>query len=276
MTKGANGDSPEGSTVRVRAVRPDRDACEIRFPKLAGYRVELPNDRLKAEFTPDHVLELTPELVGAAGATQADSATVRAVLNPYDPIGTTAAVDFHTSRTLRHRTDPRRCHINWAILDSNWEGRFCQVVERHPKVLRYVKNHRLGFTVPYTQGPETRTYVPDFIVAVDDGRGPDDPLNLVVEIKGFRGEDAKDKKLTMESRWVPAVNNLGTSGRWAFAEFRDASEMRKDFDDILEIHLDHVIRYHRGDPVAVAAVALIRAGGSDPNAQAGPRKRPWG
>ena len=274
MTKGANGDSPGGSTVRVRAVRPDRDACEIQFPKLAGYRVELPNDRFEAEFTPDHVL-LTPELVGATEVTQAED-TVRAILNPYDPIGTTADVDFHTSKTLRHRTDPHRCHINWAILDSNWEARFCQVVERHPKVLRYVKNHRLGLTVPYTQGPETRTYVPDFIVSVDDGRGSDDPLNLMVEIKGFRSEDAKDKKLAMESLWVPAVNNLGTFGRWAFAEFRDIFSMGSDFNSVIRNRFDHLIRVAQGDAQAIAAEALIRAGGSDPNAQAGPRKRPWG
>ena len=260
----------------MRAVRPDRDACEIRFPQLAGYGVESPNDGLKAEFTPDHALEPTPEPVGATEVTQVGSGKVRAVLNPYDPIGTTADVDFHTSKTQRHRTDPRRCHINWAILDSSWEGRFCQVVERHPKVLRYVKNHRLGFTVPYTQGPETRTYVPDFIVVIDDGRGPDDPLNLVVEIKGFCGEDAKDKKLTMESLWVPAVNTLGAFGRWAFAEFRDAFSMGSDLNSAIENRFNHVIRVVLGDPDAMAAEALIRAGGSDPNAQAGPRKRPWG
>ena len=267
---------PPLETVRVRAVRPDRDVCEIRLPKLAGYRVEFPNDRLKTEFTPDHVLEPTPERVGVTEVTQADSGTVRAVLNPYDPIGTTADVDFHTSKTQRHHTDPRRCHINWAILDSSWEGKFCQVVERHPKVLSYVKNHRLGFTVPYTQGPETRTYVPDFIVVIDDGRGPDNPLNLVVEIKGFRGEDGKDKKLTMESRWVPAVNNLGAFGRWAFAEFREVFSMGPDLNTVIRNRFHHVIRVALGDPEAMAAEALIRAGGSDPNAQAGPRKRPWG
>ena len=38
-----------------------------------------------------------------------------------------------------------------------------------------------------------RTYIPDFIVQIDDGQ--EDPLNLVVEIKGYRGEDAKDKKI---------------------------------------------------------------------------------
>ena len=54
---------------------------------------------------------------------------------------------------------------------------------------------------------------------MDDGHGEDDPLNLVVEIKGYRNEDAKAKKLTMDTYWVPGVNGLGRYGRWAFAEF---------------------------------------------------------
>jgi type III restriction enzyme len=51
-------------TVRVEAVRTDRDALEIRFPRVAGYRVELPETQLTAKFTADSALELTPELVG--------------------------------------------------------------------------------------------------------------------------------------------------------------------------------------------------------------------
>jgi type III restriction enzyme len=58
--------------------------------------------------------------------------------------------------------------------------------------MAYVKNHNLGFDVPYRYGSENRIYRPDFIVLVDDGH--EDPLHLVVEIKGYRGEDAKDKK----------------------------------------------------------------------------------
>ena len=50
----------------------------------------------------------------------------------------------------------------------------------------------------------------------DDGRGEDDLLNLVVEIKGYRGEDAKEKADTMNKYWVPGVNALGTYGRWDF------------------------------------------------------------
>ena len=39
---------------------------------------------------------------------------------------------------------------------------------------------------------------------------PDDLLHLVVEIKGYRREDAKEKKSTMDTYWVPGVNHLGT------------------------------------------------------------------
>ena len=51
---------PPRETVLVRAITPERDACEIRFPRVAGYRVELPEERLTARFNDDSTLELTP------------------------------------------------------------------------------------------------------------------------------------------------------------------------------------------------------------------------
>jgi type III restriction enzyme len=156
---------------------------------------------------------------------------IRAVLDSYNPVGSTAHVRFNTSRELRWQTDSGRCHINWVILDSDWEAEFCRVAENHPRVRAYVKNHNLGLEVPYLYGSEARKYLPDFIVLVEDGHGEDDLLRLVVEIKGYRREDAKDKKLTMETYWIPGVNNLGTHGRWAFAEFRDVYEMEADFKE---------------------------------------------
>ena len=95
-------------------------------------------------------------------------------------------------------------------------------------------NQGLGFTVPYRMGGESRPYVPDFIVRVDDGHGADDPLNLVVEVKGYRREDAKVKKQTMENYWVPAVNRLVDQGRWAFVELKDVYTMRGDVDGAVE------------------------------------------
>ncbi|MBX7253130.1 MAG: DEAD/DEAH box helicase family protein, partial [Candidatus Promineofilum sp.] len=50
--------------IHVQAVRPHRDHLEIAFPRVAGYRVELPPARLSARFNADSTLELNPLLVG--------------------------------------------------------------------------------------------------------------------------------------------------------------------------------------------------------------------
>ncbi len=323
-------------TIHVKAMQPERDSLEIRFPRVAGYRVELQEDRLTAEFNADSMLELTPDLVGATETQNAgiigekvdlnlvhtgdvrpsqvlyeltsymvlnkwrDSAgdlqpqlfgqlkriarqwldgylvckgntypaqlkykmladmaceritagitrsligerSIEVVLDPYNSTGSTANVNFNTSKTERWQTDARRCHINWAILDSDWEGEFCRVAESHPQVKAYVKNHNLGLEVPYRYGSVMRKYIPDFIVNIDDGHGDDDLLHLIVEIKGYRGEDAKEKKTTMDTYWVPGVNNHGQYGRWAFAEFTDVYAMQTDFEQKVESEFNKMI-----------------------------------
>ena len=54
--------SPKPST-RVNAVK-ERAGLEIIFPRVAGYRVDLPDERLTANFTEDSKYVLTPEDVG--------------------------------------------------------------------------------------------------------------------------------------------------------------------------------------------------------------------
>jgi type III restriction enzyme len=329
---------PPRTTTQVRAVRPDRDALEIRFPRVEGYRVELPEERLTADFNSDSILELSPDLVGPSitrnsgiigegvdlslehlhdtrpstivfcltqrllytkwrdpgeepklhlfgqlkritkqwldtclvckGGTYpaqlmyqelADMACnritaaitrrflgerpIKALLDPYNPTGSTQHVRFNTSRTDLWETSgpPPKNHINWVALDSDWEAEFCRVAESHPRVVAYTKNHNLGLEVPYRYGSETRKYLPDFIVVADDGYGADDPLHLVVEIKGYRREDAKEKKATMDTYWVPGVNHLGSYGRWAFAEFTEAYQIDADFKAKVESEFNKMI-----------------------------------
>jgi type III restriction enzyme len=113
------------------------------------------------------------------------------------------------------------------------------VVERHPRVRAYVKNHALGFEVPYRFGASARRYRPDFILLVDDGQG--DPLQLVVEIKGQRGEDDKEKARVLRERWIPAVNNHGGYGRWAAAEFTAPFEMESDLEATIEREVSRIV-----------------------------------
>jgi len=92
--------------------------------------------------------------------------------------------------------------------------------------------------VPYRLGSEARRYWPDFVLRV--GGNGQEPVNLIVEIKGYRGEDAKDKKNTMDSYWIPGVNNLGSFGTWAFAEFTNIYEVETEFAKTVEQALTSV------------------------------------
>jgi type III restriction enzyme len=180
-------------------------------------------------------------IADAITAAHMDERPVKAVLDAYNPAGSTNHVRFTTSKTDRWQTSSERCHVNWAILDSDWEGEFCRVVESHPRVRAYVKNQNLGLEVPYRWHQEMRRYLPDFVMRIEDGHGEDDLLNLIVEIKGYRGEDAREKKNTMDTYWIPGVNHLGTWGRWAFAEFRDVYGLEPGLDEKIAAEFGRVM-----------------------------------
>jgi len=331
--------TPPVEVTTVKALHPERDHLEIRYPRVQGYRVELPGTQLQATFSTDHHLKLTPEIVGPTrtdnagiigeaielgiqhldnvrqatlvmaltkhlllhhwreqgknapvalfgqlqrivrqwlhecltcqgstypaqllyaelthlacqrithGITEAERAKghhIKAILDAYNPSGSTQHVRFTTSRPpekLWHTAGlaggPKN-PVNWVILDSTWEAEFCRVAETHPKVLAYTKNHNLGLEVPYRLGTTCHVYLPDFIVLLDDGHGPDNPLHLIVEIKGYRGQDAQAKAATMHSYWIPGVNHLGTHGRWAFVELTDINTMQESFAQAVEAAL---------------------------------------
>ena len=170
-----------------------------------------------------------------------ESRPVQAVLDPYNPFGSTIHVRFNTSKKTRWETAAARCHVNWVVFDSDWEAEFCRVAEAHPRVRAYVKNHGLGLEVPYRFQAESRTYVPDFIVLVDDGHGDNDLLHLVVEIKGYRREDAKEKKDTMRTYWVPGVNGLRAFGGWNFVEFGEVYAMQAEFAAKVEAEFARIV-----------------------------------
>ena len=149
------------------------------------------------------------------------------MLDPYNPEGSTAAVNFTTSKADRWQPRPDRSHVNWIVLDSGWEAQLAQAIEDHPRVAAYAKNHNLGLEIPYLREGEPRHYRPDYLVRLDDG------TTLVLEVKGFRGHDAAIKAATTRDKWIPAVNRLGRFGRWAFAELRDPFTMADELDRLI-------------------------------------------
>ena len=161
-----------------------------------------------------------------------DKDKIEVVMDPYNPKGSTAYVNFYTKKAV-YRPDSHKCHLNLLSYDSEWEAEFCRVAEKHPKVISFVKNQGLGFKAPYKTGWNTHNYYPDFILKIDDGKM--DLLHLVVEIKGYRNENAKEKADTMRSYWLRGVNALGKYGRWDFVEFKEGvHDIKPDFNQYME------------------------------------------
>ena len=92
------------------------------------------------------------------------------------------------------------------------------------EVIAYVKNHNLGFTIPYiNHNGESRHYVPDFIVRIKSGESgsTDESVNLILEVSGLPREDKVQKINTIKNMWLPAVNGCGEFGKWTFLEITD-------------------------------------------------------
>jgi type III restriction enzyme len=240
---------PPRETVQVKAIRPDRDALEITFPRVEGYRVELPEERLTASFNDDSVLILSPDLVGPSitrnsgiigegvdmslkhlgdmrpstlvfqvtqrllytkwrdpgeepklhlfgqlkritkewldtclvckGETYpallmyqelADMACnkitaaitrqflgerpIKALLDPYNPTGSTRHVRFNTSKTDRWETSAERCHVNWVGARQRLGGRILPRCRGAPQGarLRQEPQPRPGSALPLRLG----------------------------------------------------------------------------------------------------------------------------
>jgi hypothetical protein len=74
---------------------------------------------------------------------------------------------------------------------------------------------------------EEHQYHPDFVAALDDGRGHLDLLNLIIEVTGEKKKEKAAKVMTARTLWIPAVNNHGAFGRWEFLEVTDPYEVLK-------------------------------------------------
>lgn len=172
----------------------------------------------------EFALEASEKIWQAIVASAPGDKTLKPILRPYDPIGTTSSVSFDTIRPV-YVTSPNKCHVSHVVLDSDWEGKLAEVLEEMNEVECYVKNYGLGFAVPYTWEGEERHYLPDFIVRYDDGNG--DLLNLIVEVSGEKHKDKAIKVASAQNLWVPAVNNQREFGRWALIEIVDPWDARR-------------------------------------------------
>ncbi|HWC48159.1 MAG TPA: DEAD/DEAH box helicase family protein [Solirubrobacterales bacterium] len=308
--------------VEVRAL-PERDELAIEFPKLDGYRIELPDRELHAEFDSDSRMNLDQEglalwvehsgLIGEreqvdleeirrarpqavafalareliqrqfsaqSGATRpwlfprlaqiagewldqcvttdpdvtkgylllaqprAEAAEkiyraiarygeerdgpqlVLPIIRAFDQEGSTRDVSFLTRKVVMD-PPPLKSHLNHVVLDgprgNTWEEGLAQHLEKDERVVAYVKNERLGFTIPYVHKGRSHDYIPDFLVRLRPRAEDDEVRTLIVEVSGSQKSPGptKAKAETARDQWCAAVNNWGEYGRWGYVEVHD-------------------------------------------------------
>jgi len=321
------------SAVEVKAL-PGRWDLAIRFPKLDGYRVELPDETLHADFDEDSRMHLDqatvalwvknqgvigvaaevdlddirnartqriafaiaktliereeffaalggaqrpwlfPQLVditrqwldqcvttemgvtkghllltqaGARAAEKVFSSIIRypgtrqpvlmPIIRRFDSSGSTDDVQFITRKVVMD-PPPVKSHLNHVVLDglrgNSWEEGIAQALENNPHVKSYVKNERLGFTIPYVHQGRTHEYVPDFLVRLVTE--PDDVERiLIIEVSGSRKSPGPTaaKADTARNQWCAAVNNWGEFGRWGYIEVHNPADAGPLLEDAI-------------------------------------------
>jgi type III restriction enzyme len=304
---------------------PSRWELAIRFPKLDGYRVELPDEPLQADFTEESKLHLDektvalwvenrgivgeseevdlddiraartqrvafaiaktlvqreeffaalsgaerpwlfPQLVeicarwlekcvtaekgittgylllaeaGAVAAERVFQSIVRypgsrapvlmPIIRRFDPLGTTDDVRFMTRKVVMD-PPPQKSHLNHVVLDgprgNRWEEALAKLLEDDERVRSYVKNERVGFTIPYVHEGRSHEYVPDFLLSLVP-RSDEIERTLILEVSGGLKSPGptKAKAETARNQWCAAVNNWGECGRWGYVEIKNPAD----------------------------------------------------
>jgi len=309
---------------------PERKESEISFPRVAGYRLELPDEPLYAEFSERSRLTLTTEIPtevevgGLIGDSQthtlakyqamraqevaysladkvlslfdagrdprpwyfpqvlaitkrwmsqcvtyqpgtfpglllmaqyADDAvrrirnsltwqkgdrrpTIVPLFRQGDRTGSTSGVDFVTTKEVFPTGE--KCHVNYVVLDgiggNLWEKSVAEILESMSPVAAYVKNDRLGFTIPYAMAGRSHEYIPDFLVRLKP-REEDDPVRtLIVEVSGTlkKAEPTKEKADTTSGLWVPAITAHGGFGIWDYCELTEPARFRSGLETAIK------------------------------------------
>ena len=123
--------------------------------------------------------------------------------------------EYKSNRRYRH--DTAKSQVNIAVCDSDWETQVAAALDAHPAVRRWIRNERLGWTIPYRWDGMNRQYEPDFIAVVPLDNGQE--LHVVIEVKGLEYAGDAEKRRWTEEYWLPAVNThpeYSKNGPWAY------------------------------------------------------------
>ena len=220
----------EGKEARARAFR--LQSRHQLFPQI--YAIVNDYVRRKVDFQGENPSELGLEtyvkrvVVRLRDAIHPDETQgeppLMPILNRYMPFGTTAEVDFKTTRPCFATS---LSHINQVVADTeSWEQSAAFRIEmaaRRGLLKYYARNDHLGLTIPYEYMDIAHSYEPDYLVRLADD------TTLLLEVKGYEDNQTAAKH-DAARRWISAVNNWAQLGRWDLHICRNPQMLEKELE----------------------------------------------
>ena len=124
--------------------------------------------------------------------------------------------------TLRFWHDAEHSELNAAACHTSQEATLANVLDHHPDIVSWVRNFRLGWSVPWFDASRNSwaRMEPDFIAKVGQQIANGRDRFLIIEFKGLKAGEASEvaKRKYLERYWVPAVSRASADredyGEW--------------------------------------------------------------
>lgn len=129
-----------------------------------------------------------------------------------------STTDVRTWWTSKPCEDFAKSHINFTVVDNDWEFLEARNINNQSAIDSFVKNDHLGFAILYNHEGIIRKYYPDFIIKFKNGQ------YLILETKG-RDTDQDKTKRSFLDEWCKAINQHGGFGIWRSAVSFDPNDL---------------------------------------------------
>ena len=187
----------------------------IRHGLDTGY-INVREDKIWAAAHKPHINELIQRLANSCLLQSSEDKPVINAISQTPPFYTTAEINPYWS-SRRDRLDTKKSQLNIAPCGNSWELQVAQTLDNHPSVLAWARNDRQRWQLPYMHQGEWQYYEPDFVARISQGENQ--PVNVVIEVKGREWEGDSDKRRYATQFWVPAANSdqdLSRHGQWVY------------------------------------------------------------
>ena len=139
-----------------------------------------------------------------------------------------STTDVRTWWTSKPCENFSKSHINFTVVDSDWEFLEARNINNQSAIDSFVKNDHLGFTILYNHEGIIRKYYPDFIIKFKNGQ------YLILETKGRDTNQDKTKRSFLDE-WCKAINQHGGFGIWRWAVSFDPNDLDAIVNNAIEV-----------------------------------------